>query len=94
MNRADEIRSCPDNLWFEGFVGIDYRITVTKLPKDFGYENWEYLDESIRDEPTLDIDSDMTNSFYIFRLEPETGFEDPHEHEICFHIVEFEEITK
>lgn len=94
IKRAEKIRSCPDNLWFEGFVGIEGRIAITKLPENFGHENWEFLDASIADEPTIDIDSDMTNKFYIFKIVPESGFEYPHEHEICFHIDTYEEIAR
>jgi hypothetical protein len=92
ISRADKIRSCHDNLWFEGFVGIDYRVTVTKLPENFGEENWEYLDASLSDEPTVDIDSDQTNQFYVFKLETESGFDYPHENEIGFSICDMEGI--
>jgi hypothetical protein len=89
----EEIRSCPSNLWFEGYIGLGGRIAPTKLPEKFSVDLWESLDCMLNDEPTLDVDSDMEGSFYIFKLEAESGYEAPHEHEIGLSISDFVEIN-
>ncbi len=88
-----EIRSCPDSLWFEGYIGLDGRVTPTRLPKKFSVELWESLDLMLDDEPKVEIDSDMECGFFIFKLEAESGYEYPHEHEIGLSISDFVEIS-
>jgi hypothetical protein len=88
-----EIRSCPDSLWFEGFVGLGGRITPTKLPEKFSVDLWESLDCMLDDDPKIDIDSDLECRLYIFKLEAESGYEYPHEHEVGLSISYFVEIN-
>ena len=89
-----EIRSCPDSLWFEGYVGLGGRITPTKLPEKFSVDLWESLDCMLDDEPKIEVDSDMQNTFYIFKLKAESGYDYPHENEIGLEIVDYLEIKQ
>lgn len=78
-------------LWFEGYVGLDKRVTVTKLPDNFGSENWELLDLAIDDEPTIPID-DGEQGFYRFTLEVIHGWEGSSDDDYGFEIVEWNRI--
>lgn len=81
-------------LWFEGYIGIDQRITVTKLPSKFNHEAWEVLDFMLNDEPSPDLGiCAEEQGFYRFKLGVESGFEVPHENEWAFNIEDCEKIT-
>ena len=78
-------------LWFEGYVGIDKRITVTKLPEKFSHEAWEALNQMLANEPSPDLDIE-SQGFYRFKLSVESGFED--EDEWGFDIDDYEKINE
>lgn len=87
-----EIRSCPDNLWFEGYVGLGGRISPSQLPEKFSVDLWESLEYMLDDESKVDIDPEMEGAFYIFKLKADSGYEEPYENEIGLEIVDFVEI--
>lgn len=77
-NSSSKIKESSIELWFEGYVGIDKRITVTKLPEKFSHEAWEALDQMLDDSPSPDLDIE-NQGFYRFNLVIESGFEDEDE---------------
>ena len=79
-----------EDLWFEGYVGIGQRITVTKMPKSFGVNEWEALDLMLDNEPKPQLDIEE-QGFYKFTLSVESGFED--EYEWGFEIDDYFRIT-
>jgi hypothetical protein len=81
-------------LWFDGYVGIDSRITVTRLPEKFSFEAWEVLDDMLRDNPTIDMDVECLNNFYRFELKTCSGFEGNDECQYTFEIEDYNKITK
>lgn len=82
-------------MWFIGFLGIDERISISKLPTKFSHEAWEALDLMLSDEPEpcLGLDIDERNRFFRFELEIDSGFDSPHEDEWGFVIKDFKEIS-
>lgn len=79
------------DLWFEGYVGIDGRIAVSKLPEKFSHEAWEALDLYLHDEPSPDLGLGADEAgLYRFELEVESGFEGCEDHEFAFSIGNFE----
>lgn len=78
-------------MWFEGYVGIDKRVTVTKLPPDYTTEFWEALDQCIDNEPTIPID-DGEQGFYRFNLEIYSGWEGSSDDDYGFEISDWQKI--
>jgi len=85
----------PENLWFIGFVGIDERVTIVEYPSTFKFEDWEVLDFMLDDErkPDLGIESSEIG-FYKFSLGVESGFEEPHDNEYAFEILDCEHLKE